>query len=64
MGIRQLVTEMNEELRAITGEPADGSDVGAVGPLQEGTLTILICAVQNCLGNCANQRLQLLSPIQ
>ncbi len=30
MGIRQLVTEMNEELRAITGEPADGSDVGAV----------------------------------
>jgi hypothetical protein len=30
MGIRQLVTEMNEELRAITGEPANGSDVGAV----------------------------------
>jgi hypothetical protein len=33
-------------------------------PLQEGTLTILICALQNCLGNCANQRLQLLGPIQ
>jgi hypothetical protein len=29
VGIRQLVTEMNEELRAIR-EPADGSDVGAV----------------------------------
>lgn len=24
------MTEMNEELRAITGEHADGSDVGAV----------------------------------
>jgi vacuole morphology and inheritance protein 14 len=30
MGIGQLATETNEELRAVKGEPADGFDVGAV----------------------------------
>jgi hypothetical protein len=64
MGSRQLVTEMNEELRAITGEPADGFAVGAVLALARRYINYPHLCLQNCLGNCDNQRLQLLGPIQ
>jgi hypothetical protein len=64
MGSRQLVTEMNEERRAITGEPADGSDVGAVLAIARRHINYPHLCFANCLGNCDNQRLQLLGPIQ